>query len=52
MTLLKCKVFRKKYNLENDTMNESEIQIIYIYPIYPTDSKVYSYLGFVNIDNW
>ena len=32
-------------------MDESELQIIYNYPIYPRDSKIYSDKGFVNIDN-
>ena len=41
----------KKYKLKNDTMNESQLQKIYNYPIYPRDSKIYSDKGFVNIDN-
>ena len=32
-------------------MNESQLQKIYNYPIYPRDSKLYSDKGFVNIDN-
>ena len=32
-------------------MNESELQKIYLYSIYPQDSKIYSDKGFVNIDN-
>ena len=32
-------------------MNESQLQRIYNYPIYPRDSKIYSNRGFVNIDN-
>ena len=32
-------------------MNESELQKIYNYNIYPRDSKLYSNKGFVNIDN-
>ena len=43
--------FMKKYKLKNDTMNESQLQKIYNYPIYPRDSKIYSDRGFVNIDN-
>ena len=31
-------------------MNESELQRVYIYPIYPRESKIYSDKGFVNID--
>ena len=43
--------FMKQYKFKNDTMNESELQRVYNYPIYPTDSKTYSARGFVNIDN-
>ena len=32
-------------------MNESQLQRVYNYPIYPRDSKIYSDKGFVNIDN-
>ena len=48
---LNFKDFMKKYNLKNDTMNESELQKIYNYHIYPRDSKIISDRGFVNIDN-
>ena len=41
----------KKYNLKNDTMNESELQRVYNYSIYPRDSEIYSDKGFVNIDD-
>ena len=41
----------KKYNLKNETMNESQLHGIYNYPIYPRDSKIYSDKGFVNIDD-
>ena len=41
----------KKYKLKNDTMNESELQKIYNYPIYPRDLKLKTHKGFVNIDN-
>ena len=51
MTILNLKDFMKKYNLKNDTMNESELQRDYNYPIYPNDSKAYSDKGFVTIDN-
>ena len=50
MKVLKFKDFLKKYNLKNDTMNESQLQKIYNYPIYPRDSKIYSDRGFINID--
>ena len=43
--------FKKKYNLKNDTMNESQLQRIINYPIYPRDSKIYSDKGFLNINN-
>ena len=51
MKTLNFKDFMKKYNLKNDTMNESQLQKVYDYPIYPRDSKIYSDKGFVNIDN-
>ena len=51
MIILNFKDFMKKYNLKNDTMNESQLQKIYTYPIYPRDSKIYSDKGYVNIDN-
>ena len=51
MKVLKFKDFMKKYNLKNDTMNESQIQRVYNYPIYPRDSKICSDRGLVNIDN-
>ena len=51
MRILNFKDFMNKYKLRNDTMNESHLQIIYKYPIYPKDSKIYSDKGFVNIDN-
>ena len=51
MRILNFKDFMKKYILRNDTMNQSELQRIYNYPIYPGDSKIYSDRVFVNIDN-
>ena len=51
MKILNFKDFMKNYNLKNDTMNESQLQRIYNYPIYRRDSKIYSDRGFVNIDN-
>ena len=41
----------EKFNLKDDTINESEIQRVYKYPIYPRDSQIFSDKGFVNIDN-
>ena len=51
MKVLIFKDFMKKYNLKNDTMNESQLQQNYNYPIYPRDSKINSDRGFVNIDD-
>ena len=51
MKTLGSKDFMKKYNLKNDTMNESQLQKIYNHPVYPRDSKIYSDKGFVNIDD-
>ena len=51
MKVLKFKDFMKKYKLKNDTMDESQLQRIYNYPVYPRDSKIYSDKGFVNIDD-
>ena len=51
MKIFNFKDFMKKYKLKIDTMNESQLQKIYEYPIYPRDSKIYSDKGFVNIDN-
>ena len=50
MKVLNFKDFMKKYDLENDTMNEFQLQRIYNYPIYPRDSKIHSDKVFVNID--
>ena len=43
----------KKYKLRirTDTKNESELQRVYNYKIYPRDSKIHSDEGYVNIDN-
>ena len=51
MKVLILKDFMKKYNSKNDTMNESQLQKVSKYNIYPRDSKTYSDKGFVNIDN-
>ena len=51
MKVLSFKDFMKKYKLKNDTMNESELQRVYSYPIYPKNAKIYSDKGFVNIDD-
>ena len=51
MKVLNFEDLMKKNNLKNDTMNESQLQRVYIYPIYPRDSKIYSDKRFVNIDD-
>ena len=51
MKVLYFKDFMKKYNLQDDTMNESQLQKVYNYHIFPRDSRIYSDKGFVNIDN-
>ena len=51
MKILNFNNFMKKYNLKDDTMNESQLQKVYSYPIYPRDSKIYSDTGFVIFDN-
>ena len=50
MKVLNFKDFMKKHKLKKN-MNELQLQSIYIYPIYPRDSKIYSDRGFVIIDN-
>ena len=42
MKILTFKYFMKKYNLKNDTMNESQLQRVYNYPIYFRDIKIHS----------
>ena len=51
MIILNLKDFTKKYNLKNDTMNESELQRVSNYEIYPTDGIISTNKGFVDIDN-
>ena len=51
MKVLNFKDFKKKNNLKIDTTNESQLQRVYNYPIYPRDSKNFSDRGFVNIDD-
>ena len=41
MRILNFKDFMKKYNLKDDTMNESQLQRVYKYSIYPRGSKIY-----------
>ena len=51
MKILSFRDFKKEYNLKKDIMNESQLQKIYNYAIYPRDSKINSDRGFVNLDN-
>ena len=39
-----------KDKLKADTMSEKDLQRLYIYPIQPRDSKIYSDGGFIKID--
>ena len=38
--ILSLKQFMQKYNLKDQTMNESDLQKVYNYKIYPRDSKI------------
>ena len=51
MKILTFKEFMKKYNLKDDTMNESQLQKIYNYSVCPKNSIIYSDRAFVNIDD-
>ena len=51
MKVLNFKDFMKNYNIKNDTMDDSQLQKIYNYPIYPRDNKIHSDRGYINIDN-
>ena len=51
MKIINFKDFMKKCKLKDYTLNESQLQKIYIYPIYPRDIKINSDKGFVNKDN-
>ena len=51
MTLLNLEDFMKKIDFKNDSMNESQLRKIYIYPVYPRDSKKLSNEGFVDLDD-
>ena len=51
MKIFSFEDFMKKYNLKNDTMNESELQRVYNYLTSPRDSLIYADERFVNIDN-
>ena len=45
------RLYEKNIILKNDTMNESQLQKMCNYVLYPRDSKVHSDKGFVNSDN-
>ena len=51
MKVLNFKIFMKKYNLKDETMNESQLQRVYNYPIYPRHSIIATNKGIVNIDD-
>ena len=51
MKVLNFKDFTKKYSLKNATLDESQLQKIYNFLIYPRDSKLYSNKGFVIVDD-
>ena len=51
MRILYFEIFMKRYSLKNHTMNESVLQRVYNYPIYPRDSNIFSDEGFLNIDD-
>ena len=51
MTILSRKDFKKKHNLKDDSLKESELQRVFNHPIKPRDTKIYSDRRFVNIDN-
>ena len=49
MRILDFKDFMKKYNLKNATMNESDLQRVHNYPIYPRE--IFSDEGIIKNDN-
>ena len=51
MRILSSKFFEKKCNFKSNNMNESKLQRVYSYPLYPRDSRNYSDKEFVNLDN-
>ena len=51
MKTLNFKDFMKKYNLKNNTLNESELQRVFTFSIYPRSSKLLTDRRFVNIDD-
>ena len=51
MKTLNFKRFERKYNFENSTMNESDLQRVYNYKIQARGSITTTIKGFVNIDD-
>ena len=51
MKILNFRDFKTKYNLNDETMNGSELQRVYNYKIHPRDSIKTTDKGFVNIDD-
>ena len=51
MKILNFEDLMKENKLKNDTRNESNLQRVYNFRIYPRDSQLYSDGGFVNIDD-
>ena len=51
MIILSFIAFMTKHKLEDDTMNESDLQKVHIYRIYPRNSRIISDKGFVNKDD-
>ena len=51
MKILNFTDFVKKYSSKDDTMNDSQQQKKYNYPMYPRDSKLSSDKGFINLEN-
>ena len=49
--ILSLKVFMRTNKFQDDTVNNSDLQKVFIYSIYPKDSKICSDKRFVNIDN-
>ena len=51
LKLLCSKDIVQKFTSENDSLNESDLQIVHNYPIKSRDSKICSDKGTVNNDN-
>ena len=51
MIILNLNEFMEKYILKDNTMNESDLKIVYNYSIFPGGSKTILDKGFVKINN-